>query len=121
MQIVENFGTQTSSKSENAKVILSNPAEILAVFPELSSKFDKIPMEYDYRTGQHVELIDQVIVKKCDPIQSLNIDINDFVINIFLSGQDVEIRHYPRDCELMLQGYCFIIQFSDDLIIFCCN
>ena len=69
MQIVENFGTQTSSKSENAKVILSNPAEILAVFPELSSKFDKIPMEYDYRTCQHVELIDQVIIKKCDPIE----------------------------------------------------
>ena len=69
MQIVENFGTQTSSKSENAKVILSNPAEILAVFPELSSKIEKIPMEYDYRTGQLVELIDQVIVKKCDPIE----------------------------------------------------
>jgi hypothetical protein len=104
MQIVENFGTQASSKSEKAQVTLSNPAEILAVFPELGSKVDKIPMEYDYRTDQHLELTNQVIIKKCIPYMLAYIQLKIIVIIKIISGQDVEIRHYPRGCELLLQG-----------------
>lgn len=75
MQIVENFGTHVSSKSENMQVTLNNAAEILAVFPELSLNAEEIPMEYDYKTSQHVQLTNQVIIKKCaSPTVSLNYD-----------------------------------------------
>ena len=73
MQIVENLGTHVSTKSENVQVTLSNAAEILAVFPELSLKAEEIPTEYDYKTNQHVQLTNQVIIKKCaSPIVSHN-------------------------------------------------
>ncbi len=113
MQIVENIGTHVSTKSENVQVTLNNAAEILAVFPELNLKAEEIPTEYDYKTNQQVQLSNQVIIKKCaSPTVSQNYDKLLFFIKI-TSGQDVEIRHYPRDCELMLQGYAIFMTSSN--------
>jgi hypothetical protein len=66
MQIVESFGTHTSSKHENVQVALSNAADILAVFPQLSSNVEETSREYDYGTNQYVELQNRVIIKKCE-------------------------------------------------------
>jgi hypothetical protein len=75
MQIVESFGTHASSKSENVQVTLSNAADILAVFPQLSSNVDATSnREYDHSTNQYAEMQNVVIIKKCErPILNTNI------------------------------------------------
>ena len=70
MQIVKDCLIHESSKPNNAKVILNNSAEILAVFPHLNSE--------DFRehlgwwksivmgTGpSYVDFRNQVMIKKC--------------------------------------------------------
>ncbi len=82
------------------QVTLSNAADILAVFPQLSSNVDEIAREYDYSTHQYVELQNRVIIKKCE----CPISVSKIILIIVSSGQDTSKRVYSK--ELLLQG-CF--------------
>ncbi len=82
------------------QVTLSNAADILAVFPQLSSNVDEIARE-----GQYVELQNRVIIKKCE----CPISVSKIILIIVSSGQDTSKRVYSK--ELLLQGcffYCIL-------------
>ncbi len=76
------------------QVTLSNAADILAVFPQLSSNVD-------------VELQNRVIIKKCE----CPISVSKIFLIIVSSGQDTSKRFYSRGDKLLLQGcffYCIL-------------
>jgi hypothetical protein len=103
MQIVESgIGTQKQLEPEVVQVTLSNAAEILAVFPQLS-QFEENCREYNYSSSSYVELGNQMIVKKCKSSKSYRVPLC-FCLVTSQSGQDVSIRHYMKNDKIMLQG-----------------
>jgi hypothetical protein len=76
MQIVESgIGTQKQLEPEVVQVTLSNAAEILAVFPQLSHQFEETCREYDFSSSSYAELRNQMIVKKCKSSKSSRLSL----------------------------------------------
>ena len=61
MQIVESYGTYNLIKLANVQVNLNSTAEILAVFPQLSSNVEALSIECE----EIIEMRNQVVIKKC--------------------------------------------------------
>jgi hypothetical protein len=64
MQIVKDCPVHESVKPNNAKVILNNSAEILAVFPHLNSEDFREHLCW-FDKSNYVDFRNQVIIKKC--------------------------------------------------------
>ena len=68
MQIVKDCLIHESTKPNNAKVILNNSAEILAVFPHMNSEDFRERREFPlgwFGKSNFVDFRNQVIIKKC--------------------------------------------------------
>ena len=61
MQIVESYGTYNLIKLAKVQVNLNSTAEILAVFPQLSSNVEAVSIECE----EIIEMRNQVVIKKC--------------------------------------------------------